>query len=37
MENKPRSGDILKGFINQMAKDVIEKYFKGKIVTFIKA
>lgn len=24
-------------FLNQMAKDVIEKYFKGKVVTFIKA
>jgi|OpeIllAssembly_1097287.scaffolds.fasta_scaffold933118_2 hypothetical protein len=24
-------------FLNQMAKDVIEKYFKDKVVTFIKA
>ena len=23
-------------FLNQMAKDVIEKYFKGKVVTFKK-
>ena len=24
-------------FLNQMAKDVIEKYFEDKVVTFIKA
>jgi vacuolar-type H+-ATPase subunit E/Vma4 len=24
-------------FLNEMAKDVIEKYFNGKVVTFIKA